>query len=508
VAARQQDREGADGALMDKELARAIEQIGGQAPEGARIVFVSGNFNIVHPGHLRLLRFARECGDFLVVGVNSDQHGLALLPEELRLDGVRSIGFVDHAFVLAVPPEQAIRALRPAIVVKGKEHEHLKNPEREAVESYDGKLLFGSGEVQFSSLHLLQRELRETNFSTIAKPRDFLERHDCSLPALIDVVQRFAGLRVLVVGDLIVDEYISCEPLGMSQEDPSIVVSPIKTDRFVGGAGIVAAHARGLGASVRFFCVSGRDDIATFACDRLGQYGVETELVVDESRPTTLKQRYRAGGKSLLRVSQLRQHDISAELCTEMEARIRPAMQNVDLMVFSDFNYGCLPQALVDWLKEQCTRRGIMMVADSQASSQIGDISRFKGMSLLTPTEHEARLALRDYSSGLVVLAEKLRRVASAKHLFVTLGAEGVLIHAAPQGSRQFVTDQLPAFNTAPKDVSGAGDSLLTCAAMALAVKANVWESAYLGSIAAACQVSRVGNTPLTTNDLVTELRL
>jgi rfaE bifunctional protein kinase chain/domain len=489
-------------------LGSVVELIRARAPKGARVVFVSGNFNIVHPGHLRLLRFARECGDFLVVGVNSDQNGLALLPEEMRLDGVRSIGFVDYAFVLTVPPEQALRVLRPAIVVKGKEHEHLENLEREAVESYGGKLLFGSGEVQFSSLHLLQRELRETNFSAIAKPRDFLERHGCSLPALVEVVRRFAGLRLLVVGDLIVDEYISCEPLGMSQEDPTIVVSPIRTDRFVGGAGIVAAHARGLGASVRYFGVAGRDDTAAFARDRLGQYGVLAELVVDESRPTTLKQRYRAGGKTLLRVSQLRQHDISAELCAEMEGRIRPMLQDADLVVFSDFNYGSLPQALVDRLREQCAGRGIMMAADSQASSQLGDVSRFKGMSLLTPTEHEARLAVRDFSSGLVVLAEKLRRAAGAQQLLITLGAEGMLIHAAPQGSTQFVTDQLPAFNTAPKDVSGAGDSLLTCAAMALAVKANVWESAYLGSVAAACQVSRVGNTPLTAHELITELQL
>lgn len=492
---------------VDEALVPVVEHLGARVPKGARIVFVSGNFNIVHPGHLRLLRFARECGDYLVVGVNSDQQGLALLPEEMRLDGVRSIGFVDYAFVLPVPAERAIRVLRPAIVVKGKEHEHLENPEREAVESYGGKLLFGSGEVQFSSLHLLQRELRETNFSTIVKPSDFLERHGCSLPALVEVVRRFASLRVLVVGDLIVDEYISCEPLGMSQEDPTIVVSPIRTDRFVGGAGIVAAHARGLGASVRYFGVSGRDDTAAFARDCLGQYGVEAELVVDESRPTTLKQRYRADGKTLLRVSQVRQHDISAELSADMEARIRPALQDAALVVFSDFNYGCLPQALVDRLREQCAARGIMMVADSQASSQIGDVSRFKGMTLLTPTEHEARLAVRDYSSGLVVLAEKLRRAAGAQQLFITLGAEGLLIHAAPQGSRQFVTDQLPAFNTVPKDVSGAGDSLLTCAAMALAVKASVWESAYLGCVAAACQVSRVGNTPLTAEDLVTELQ-
>ena len=129
-------------------------------------------------------------------------------------------------------------------------------------------------------------------------------------------------------------------------------------------------------------------------------------------------------------------------------------------------------------------------------------------MELLTPTEREARLAIRDSSAGLVVLAEALREKADARHVLVTLGSEGLLIHAHDQEHDRRVTDRLPAFNTAPKDASGAGDSLLTCAAMALAVGADIWQAAYLGSVAAACQVSRVGNIPLTADELALELSL
>ena len=153
-------------------------------------------------------------------------------------------------------------------------------------------------------------------------------------------------------------------------------------------------------------------------------------------------------------------------------------------------------------------RTGVMMVADSQSSSQIGDISRFHGMHLITPTEHEARLAVRDTGAGLVVLANALYQQSMARHIFITLGAEGLLIHAPDDSKGALITDQLPAFNTAPKDVSGAGDSLLICASMALAVGATVWESAYLGSIASAWQVGRVGNTPLSVDEVIQELLL
>jgi rfaE bifunctional protein kinase chain/domain len=292
----------------------------------------------------------------------------------------------------------------------------------------------------------------------------------------------------------------------MSQEDPTIVVTPVQRDIFVGGAGIVAAHARGLGAQVNYFTVAGQDATADYARKQLSEYGVNATIIEDASRPTTLKQRWRARNKTLLRVSQLKQHDLNHELQIKIFNELEKALADSNLVIFSDFNYGCLPQDIVDSVVNFCKRKNILMVADSQSSSQVGDISRFKGMGLVTPTEREARLATRDWNSGLVVLAEKLRVQAEAKTVIVTMGAEGLLIHGGPELNGVHQTDQLPAFNTAPKDPAGAGDSLLTCASMSMALGCDIWQSAYLGSIAAACQVGRVGNIPLTQNDLITEI--
>lgn len=489
-------------------MSQTIESIAQQSGSNRRVVFVTGNFNVIHPGHLRLLNFAAECGDFLVVGVLKDGAPDTFVTENLRLEGVRSISCVNFAFLLDAPPEDVILALKPTVVVKGKEHESHFNAEQTAVDSYGGRLIFSSGEARFSSMDMLQRELKETNFSSITKPMDYPQRHGFSMSSLAKIVNRFSSLNVVVIGDLIVDEYITCDPLGMSQEDPTIVVTPIKQDLFVGGAGIVASHAHGLGATVSYFGVVGEDQAANFAAEKLAAYGVNANLVVDSSRPTTLKQRFRARGKTLLRVSHLRKHDISQELTHVLLERLDETLVDTDLVVFSDFNYGCLPQPLVDEVITRCQKRGIPMAADSQSSSQVGDISRFKGMTLVTPTEHEARLCVRDAGSGLVVLAEELRCKALAQHTFVTLGSEGVLVHSPSDTPAGLITDQLPAFNSSPKDVSGAGDSLLICSSMALVCGATIWESAYLGSIAAACQVGRVGNSPLSSSDVLKELTL
>jgi rfaE bifunctional protein kinase chain/domain len=473
-----------------------------------RIVFVSGNFNIVHPGHLRLLNFAAECGDFLVVGVNQDTSPGILVPQHLRLEGVRSINGVDLALPLPIAPEDFLAYLKPNIVVKGSEHQQHFNPEQSIVDAYGGKLLFSSGEMRFASIDLLRAEMQEVVFSTIKKPIEYLERHHIHPAALPKIVQKFADLSVVVLGDLIIDEYITCDPLGISREDPTIVVTPIKRDLFLGGAGIVAAHARSLGAKVKYFSVIGKDDAAKFALDSLKKFDVDTCLLEDNSRPTTLKQRFRADSKTLLRVSHLRHHHVASELTEKMLKQISKIIKQTDLLVFSDFNYGCLPQSFVDEVINLCEKQSVPMVADSQASSQIGDVSRFKGMKLITPTEHEARLALRDQASGLSVIAESLSQKANAEHVFITLGAEGLLVHSPHTAKNEFMIDQLPAFNSVPKDISGGGDSLLIMSSLALAAGANIWECAYLGSLAAACHVARIGNLPLSINDVLQELYL
>jgi len=471
-------------------------------------VLVSGRFNILHPGHMRLLRSAKEYGERLIVGVESDRLAgfAAHLPENLRLEGLQGHSLVDEAFIFDEPITELISRLRPDIVVKGKEHEARQNQELKALEQYGGSLVFSSGETVFSSLDLIRKEFRTFDSRSINLPVEYLARHTIAKSRLIELLNALAALKVCVIGDLIVDEYITCEPLGMSQEDPTIVVSPIDSTRFVGGAGIVAAHAAGLGANVQFFTVSGNDPSRDFALKALTTAGVEAHLVVDNSRPTTLKQRYRSKGKSLLRVSHLHQGAISAALQGQLLTELKIALDEADLLVFSDFNYGCLPQPLVDELVVAAKSRGVMLAADSQSSSQVGDISRFSGMDLITPTEREARISTRNREDGLVVLAEQLRQQASAKNVLLKLGEEGLLIHAGLEKLDDWLTDRLHALNSAPKDVAGAGDSLLITSSMALACGATIWEAACLGSLAAAVQVGRVGNTPLCAEELLQEL--
>jgi rfaE bifunctional protein kinase chain/domain len=471
------------------------------------LIMVSGCFNILHPGHIRLLKFAKECGGRLVVAVESDSlaGGIAHVNEKFRLQGVQSISIVDDAFIYDTSIVEVIDNIKPDIVVKGKEHEAKFNEELESLKRNGGRLIFSSGQSAFSSLELLQKEFDGTPDGAIKCPKEFLERKKITSVRLRELISKLKGLRVAVVGDIIVDEYISCEPLGMSQEEPTIVVMPTDEIRYIGGAGIVAAHAKSLGADVNFYSVIGDDDVGRYVSSEINRLGVDLKVCVDISRPTTLKKRYRSKGKSLLRVTNLHQGSISKEFQNQIYHWFEQNKNKIDVLIFSDFNYGCLPQDLVDRLIKQCQENKIFMAADSQSSSQLGDIGRYKGVNMITPTEREARVSMRNTEDGLVVLAEKIRQQTNALNVFLKMGEEGLLIHSFIDRG-VWDTDRITALNSAPKDVAGAGDSLLVVIAMIMAAGGNVWEASYLGSVAAAVQVGRTGNIPLTQNELLSQI--
>jgi len=211
-----------------------------------------------------------------------------------------------------------------------------------------------------------------------------------------------------------------------------------------------------------------------------------------------------------LRVSHLHQSDINQKLQDQLIEQLEKIIGDIDLLVFSDFNYGCLPDAVVKKMTEMAKNHQIYIVADSQSSSQIGDVSRYKDISLLTPTEREARIALYDHNSGLVVLAEKLRQKSNVKNILLKLGEEGVLIHAGNNKSSEepFLTDRISALNNSPKDVSGAGDSMLITSAMILCIGGSIWDAALFGSVAAALQIGRLGNKPLKLQELQVAVKI
>jgi rfaE bifunctional protein kinase chain/domain len=312
---------------------------------------------------------------------------------------------------------------------------------------------------------------------------------------------------VAIFGDIIIDEYQECLPIGMSQEDPTIAVSPLESFQYLGGAGIVSAHARRLGANVTFYSVVGNDGPGKFARSKLHEYDVKSIIIEDKTRPTTHKLRYRAKNKTLLRVNSFRKHAIEHPTIDSLVSSFQEQISSFDAVIFSDFSFGVLCPTLIQKIQKLCVKHSIPMVADSQTSSQKGDLNKFNHLMLTTPTELEARLAVQDDDNGLIQVTSDLANQLNTNNLIVTLGAEGVLIRHREDLNSSLETDNLPALSDVAIDTAGAGDAFFVATTLMLCTGASIWQASFIGSVASAVQVNTMGNVPINTEELVKKIQ-
>ena len=466
----------------------------------AQKVFVSGKFAVIHSGHIRLFIAAKNLGLKLIVGL--DTEGLDNSEVEWRTNFLKNQEFIDEVVHFESDLRQLILEIRPDLVIKGSEFSSQYNIEEELVLSYGGELIFSSGSTYFSETDLLSyKDSSASNFGNKI-PHDFLVRNSLDLKKTNQIVAEFSNIKVCVVGDLIIDEYINCHPLGMSREEPTVVVTPVDSQKFLGGAGIVAAHTVGLGATTTLISIIGNDEVGRWSEEKLDEYGVLFQPIKDKNRPTNLKQRYRSGSQTLFKISHLNQDKTKATIEKEIITKFEALAPEIDLLILSDFSYGVFNKHTTKALISIAKKNGVFVSADSQTSSQIGDLTQFAGVDLITPTEIEARYELKDNVSGLAVIVENLRQKINPKHIILKLGADGMVFTGTNRNGQLSILDALPSLNNSPVDVSGAGDSLLAAASLALTAEENLSQAALLGSISAAMQVARVGNIPIQVENL------
>eukprot|EP00919_Chromeraceae_sp_WS-2016_P079294 GHVR01187706.1.p2 GENE.GHVR01187706.1~~GHVR01187706.1.p2 ORF type:complete len:158 (-),score=17.34 GHVR01187706.1:2049-2522(-) len=143
-----------------------------------------------------------------------------------------------------------------------------------------------------------------------------------------------------------------------------------------------------------------------------------------------------------------------------------------------------MTKGLVNKILALCKSKKIIVVADNQVSSQIGDISKYRDINLLSSTENEIRFSYKDKDSSINNLADEVLKNHQLDFLFVKLGTDNLIIKSKEKGLSDHSTDKIPSLNYEPVDVSGAGDSMLVSSALALTVGSSIWESALIGSIA------------------------
>ncbi len=478
--------------------------------EGKKIVLVYGHFNVIHPGHIRFLNFAKSLGDQLIVAIvgqkdlkvtNEDDY----YTQDDRALGVSSHEMVDGVHVLESSIVEFIKDLKPNFYVKGREFESKKNQiqdEISAIEHIGGKIIFSSGEVDRSNFKI---QKFQNSFEAIHKRKfDFYktcEKQEISLTKIQNHLSDFHQLKILVIGDTIVDQFVSCDTLGVSSEAPVLAIRELENREFIGGAAIIAQHIKSLGADCTFVSVLGEDHTASYVRKNLDDSMIKSFLLSDPSRPTTFKIRYMVENQKLLRVSRLKQHDISSDL-EEKILTYLDQIQGFHGIIISDFVYGVITEKILHKIFEISRSKNIKVFGDVQCSSQLGDVTKFKNIELITPTEKEARIGLSDQSSGLEALAQNLIRTTNNRHVAITLGSQGILAYSHKEHTGEVISEYFSALEENPVDVAGAGDSVMSGYALGLCSGLSLMEASAFASCLAGISVSRIGNIPIKTDEI------
>lgn len=488
-------------------LQRILAVRGEARSAGRTVVHCHGCFDIVHPGHIQHLQYARSLGDELIVTVSADAQvnkgvNRPLIPDDLRASSLAALECVDWVHVNSNPTAlELVEQLRPDVYVKGKEYERNLDPrflaERDAVQRHGGRVVFSSGDVVYSSTALISSILEHDAFHDEKVVR-FRERFGLSGSHLSRLLGNFAQQKVVVIGDYILDRYHFCDATGVAGEGPMMALRHLQCREYDGGAAVIALHLAGLGASVSLVTALPDDQPSRDIAHRLTAAGISVDSS-DHRRDIVTKSRYLVDQTKLFKLDHGGVVPIDSQCEQRVAEMILARAQGATAVVFADFGNGLITGALLDRIMPLLRRSVPIITAD--VSGRQSSLLRFKSIDLLCPTEREVRETLHDFSSGLGAVVWDLLHATEVKQAIITLGKQGLVTFARPESaggeSGRLLSEYLPAVSNRVVDPLGCGDALLATASLALAAGGSLAAAAYLGSIAAAIELGKLGNHPL-----------
>lgn len=315
-------------------------------------------------------------------------------------------------------------------------------------------------------------------------------------------VETLKGARVLCIGDVMLDRYVYGDVERISPEGPIPVLRVREEKSMLGGAGNVARNLAALGARVAFASVVGKDEAGEEIARMLEALdGLEASLVVDPSRRSTVKTRYVSMSQQILRADHETNSPISAALEDVLLGRIRKLLRDVRVVVLSDYGKGVLTWGLCASVIEAARAAGVPVIVDPKGR----DYGLYRGASIVTPNRKELAEASGEMLAGsdaIVAAAERLIERHAFEAMLVTRSQEGMSV--IERGGK---AAHLPAEAREVFDVSGAGDTVISTLAAALAVDLPLVEAASLANAAAGIVVGKVGTAVVYPDELAAKLR-
>ncbi len=466
--------------------------------EGKRVVLCHGTFDLMHTGHIRYLQRAKQEGDILLVTVTADAFvnkgpGRPVFNECLRAENLAALACVDFVAINhAISAVEALHEIQPNIYAKGSDYRSHGDDvtgnialEQAAVEAHGGHVFY-TDEITFSSSSLLNSHFDVFPPEVKEFLREFRERWPEN--EIRQMIASLDDLKVLVVGDAIIDQYHYSTPLGQTGKGNILAVRYESEEQFAGGSIAVANHIAGFVKNVTLLTGLGKvDSHEPFIREKLlGNVNPVFFTFVDA--PTVTKRRFVDSDLAkFFEVYFYKENAVSGEteqqICQWLDANIG----SYDAVIVPDFGNGFITSAMI----EIFSAKAKFLAVNTQINSGNRGyhvIHRYPRVDFVSLNEPELRLAAHNRNGPLETVSGLVGERVQAKQLAVTRGTKGVMIY--DRGSKVF--HHVPALATRVIDRIGAGDAFLSLAGICLAKGFDAQVAAFIGSVAAAMDVQIV----------------
>lgn len=478
------------------------------------IVLCHGCFDIVHPGHIRHLKFAKEQGNILIVSITPDsciQKGSSrpYVPQDLRAENLAALEIVDAVTIATGETGvEPIEIIKPDIYVKGNEYSISTDPrflqEKELVEKYNGRVAYSSGDVVFSSSEII----RDHQFDTAegVKLNYLCSRYEITRACMEKIMANVSSMRFLIVGEAILDEYKYCEGIGIAQETPVLSISLKHKTQYIGGSGSLALHLASLGADVTFITSVNMDcegsDVFT---RKINDAGISLVNIQDQNRAIVFKSHYFVNSNQVLEMENGLYRPLYSNLRTRIMKQFdKEVKTSPNCIVLSDFGYGLLSEDLVTGMIKTASAKKILLASDISMTLRTR-IEKFYESEILTATEMELRACMHDYENGLSVLISNLYSESKIKEFYLTLADGGALFFKRPakNGQQNMESAHIPNLIPHKLDTLGRGEAFFAGVLLGRTAEANSVQSMYLGSILASVHSKKIGNETVSKDDII-----
>jgi cytidyltransferase-like protein len=466
---------------------------------GRKVVLCHGVFDPLHAGHIRHFQQARKLGHILIVTVtpdrfvNEDTHR-PTFPEDVRAEAIAALECVDFVAINKWPMAvESIQVLRPDVFVKGSDFDEkgeragALSPEEQAIAAIGGQVAFAS-DAPFSASNAANRPAAAFPRVVNEYLAGFASRY--STEQVLHYLEGIRPLKILLVGETIIDEYHFCEAIGKSSKEPTLAVKSLSVEKFAGGVLAAANHLANFCDDVALLSILGEQNSQADYVEEKLNAAVKSHFVRRPNAPTIVKRRFVENYffTKLFEVYEINDGHLGDATSAEVCRALRDKLAEFDAVIVFDFGHEMLGPEAVDVL---CTEAKFLAVNTQSNAGNFGyhTASKYPRADYVCITEGEMRLDSRDRRGNLRQMVEGLVRRTGCRAVSVTRGARGCLCFSAADG---FV--EVPALAGKVVDRVGAGDAFLTLAAPCVAQNAPIEIVGFIGNVAGAQAVATVCN--------------